>query len=49
LAPPDRSAFLAALAQLLRQRTAAFGDGAVFRVAKQFLTTRRLGELGDNA
>jgi hypothetical protein len=33
----------------LRHEPQPFGDGAVFRVAKQLLTTRRLGELGDNA
>jgi hypothetical protein len=39
LAPPDRSAFLAALAQLLRHEPQPLGDGAVFRSAKQLLAT----------
>jgi hypothetical protein len=39
LAPPDRSAFLAALAQLLRHEPQPLGDGVVFRSAKQLLAT----------
>jgi hypothetical protein len=35
LAPPDRSAFLSALAQLLRHEPQPLGDGAVFRSAKR--------------
>jgi hypothetical protein len=39
LAPPDRSTFLAALAQLLRHEPRPVGDGAVHRAAKQLLAT----------
>jgi hypothetical protein len=34
LAPPDRSSFLAALANLLREEPQPLGDGAVFRSAR---------------
>jgi hypothetical protein len=39
LAPPDRSAFLAALAQLLRHEPQPPGDGSVHRHARQLLAT----------
>ena len=39
LAPHDRSAFLAALAQLLRHEPQPLGDGVVFRSARQLLST----------
>jgi hypothetical protein len=39
LAPPDRSAFLAALVVLLRSEPQPLGDGAVFRAARQLLAT----------
>ena len=39
LAPPDRSAFLAALAQLLCHEPRPVGDGAIHRAAKQLLAT----------
>jgi hypothetical protein len=35
LAPPDRSAFLASLANLLRHEPQPLGDGVVFRSARQ--------------
>jgi hypothetical protein len=38
-APPDRSAFLAALAQLLRHEPQPLGDGAVLRAARELLAT----------
>jgi hypothetical protein len=37
LAPHDRSAFLAALANLLRHEPRPIGDGALHRAAKQLL------------
>jgi hypothetical protein len=40
LAPPDRSAFLAALANMLRHEPHPVGDGTVLRAAKQLLATR---------
>jgi hypothetical protein len=39
LAPPDRSAFLAALANMLRSEPRPVGDRAVHREAKQLLAT----------
>jgi hypothetical protein len=39
LAPPDRSAFLAALANLLRHEPRPVGDSAIHRAAKQLLAT----------
>jgi hypothetical protein len=39
LAPHDRSAFLAALAQLLRHEPRPLGDGAVFRSARELLAS----------
>jgi hypothetical protein len=39
LAPPDRSVFLAELANLLRHEPRPIGDGAVHRAAKQLLAT----------
>jgi hypothetical protein len=39
LAPADRSAFLAALANMLRSEPQPVGDGAVHRAAKQLLAT----------
>jgi hypothetical protein len=37
LAPPDRSAFLAALANMLRPEPQPVGDGAVYRHARALL------------
>jgi hypothetical protein len=39
LAPHDRSAFLAALAQLLRHEPQPLGDGVVFRSARELLVS----------
>jgi hypothetical protein len=39
LAPPDRLAFLAALANLLQHEPRPVGDGAVHRAAKQLLAS----------
>jgi hypothetical protein len=39
LVPHDRSAFLAALASLLRHEPQPLGDGAVFRSAKELLAS----------
>jgi hypothetical protein len=41
LIPPDRSAFLCALAQLLRVESKPLGDGVVFRSARALLETGR--------
>jgi hypothetical protein len=38
-APPDRSAFLAARALLLRHEQQPLGDGAVFRSARELLSS----------
>ena len=43
LAPPDRSAFLAALANLLRHEPRPVGDSAIHRAAKQLLATGHYG------
>jgi hypothetical protein len=41
LAPPDRSAFLAALAQRLQHEPQPLGDGTIHRAACELLTTGR--------